>query len=157
MPKNLRIPHSDSAATSTIFYGVQKSTHLEVAIKVSKNEPNLTEIKVYEQMSPSRQSTVKLFDWFSEGGNNFIVTRRQSDRDLLSYMRKHCLSYLTEKELTMGAPTIFKALKALHDQGYLHNAIQPSHIYLHAHRCNDMDCKVRLRVRLGGFSKTSLI
>ena len=49
---------------------------------------------------------------------------------LCNFMASSRLDKLTERELKMGARTLFKAILAIHRVGYLHGDVRPQNIFL---------------------------
>ena len=54
--------------------------------------------------------------------------------DMRSFIRAHGYLYLTEQEVRVSAKSLARALGAMHEEGFLHNDVQPSSILLHRHR-----------------------
>ena len=134
---------------------MHRLTKLPVAVKVVFKDPeenvclpDLPEVALTNKLS-SKYNIVRHIEHFEVDQFIYLVQACMSLGDLRSFIKAHGYQYLTEQELRTHAKSMVQALNGMHNEGFLHNDVQPSSFLVHCHRSE----RKNFTVKLGGLSR----
>ena len=83
---------------------------------------------------------VKYIEQIEDQSYIYLVSDQMNRGDVATFLKERQIPYLSEKELKAPVRSIMKAIKVVHDHGFLHNDLQPCNVYLqYGRRVENMD------------------
>ena len=145
----------DRPEDSTVIYGTHRASKLPVAIKVVFKDieenvciSDLPEVAITDKLS-RKYNIVRHIEHFQIDEYIYLVQACMSHGDLSQFILVFGYQYLTEQELRTHAKSMVQALNGMHNEGFLHNDVQPSSFLVHCHRSE----RKNFTVKLGGLSR----
>lgn len=129
----------------------------KVNYKVDHQKPIPSEVDLLIKLSGIPEvvkHVVKYVEHFEENQFLYMVTKWIKKHTLATVMKYSSERYLNEAEMQAPAKQLLKVLQAVHGQGFTHNAVSLSNIFVK--RNSSMEPQ-KHSVILGGFSKATPI
>jgi calcium/calmodulin-dependent protein kinase I len=130
---------------STIRKGTDLTTGEQVAVKcvdkrkITKDDDDALRIEVSILNQLSHPNITRLYDWFEDPNNYYIVTEFMGGGELFDrIVKKH---FYSEAEAQKVVHTIASTLKYLHDKKIVHRDLRPENILLQETK-NDVAVKI---------------
>jgi calcium/calmodulin-dependent protein kinase I len=119
---------------SVVRRGVDMDTQENVAVKVidrrklTKDDELSLKIEVEVLGKLSHPNIIKIYGWYAEGKQYYIVTELMNGGELFDRIVKK--EFYSEKDAQKVVRTLATVIKFMHDQGIVHRDLKPENILL---------------------------
>ena len=119
---------------SVVRRGVDQDTNENVAVKVidrrklTKDDELSLKIEVQVLGKLNHQNIIKMYGWYAEGKQYYIVTELMNGGELFDRIVKK--EFYSEVDAQKVVKTLATVIKFIHDQGIVHRDLKPENILL---------------------------